>query len=50
MKYKVVMSERQADGTVRTFSQTAFCGSKEDVIKFYGLDKPDIVSYSIEEA
>ena len=49
MKYKVTMQERQADGSVRTLTQTAICGSRREVVEFYGLNEPDIVGYKIEE-
>ena len=47
--YKVTMNERQKDGSIRTLTQTAVCPSRKDVIKWYGLEEPDIVSYKIEE-
>ena len=49
MRFKVTMHERQADGCVRTLTQTAVCGCRQDVGDFYGLDEPDIVDYVIEE-
>ena len=49
MRYKVTMSERQKDGSIRTLTQYAVCGSVQEVIKFYGLDEPDIVDYKIEK-
>ena len=49
MKYKVTMNERQADGNIRTLDQTAICRSRQEVIEFYGLNEPDIESYTIEE-
>lgn len=48
-KYKVVMNERQKDGSVRTLTQTAHCESRQKVIEWYGLEEPDIVSYEITE-
>ena len=48
MKFKVIMHERQSDGSVRELNQIAVCESETDVIKFYGLDEPDIVDYKIE--
>lgn len=47
--YKVTMFERQKDGTVRPIVQTAVCQSRQAVIDWYGLEEPDIVSYTIEE-
>lgn len=49
-KYNVTMVENQPDGTTRTITQTAICRSEEDVINFYGLNEPDIVSYDIKVA
>ena len=46
-KYKVTMVERQKDGTTRTLNQKAVCRSEQEVIDFYGLNEPDIVSYDI---
>ena len=45
--YNVTMVERQKDGTTRTLKQKAYCRSEEEVIKWYGLNEPDIVSYEI---
>jgi len=47
-KYKVTMVERQKDGTTHTITQTAVCRNEHEVINFYGLNEPDIVSYDIE--
>ena len=47
--YKVTMNERQKDGSIHTLTQTAVCHSRREVIEWYGLDEPDIVSYNIEE-
>ena len=49
MMFKVTMKERGRDGVVRTITQTSSCPSREDVIKFYGLNEPDIIDYKIEE-
>ena len=49
MMFKVTMKERGRDGVVRTITHTASCPSLKDVIKFYGLNKPDIVEYKIEK-
>lgn len=44
------MNVRQEDGSVRTIEQKAICkGRKEELIEPYGLNQPDIVSYTIEE-
>ena len=42
------MVERR-DGKEHTLTQTAICENEAQVIDFYGLREPDIVSYSIEE-
>ena len=42
------MVERQKDGTTCTLTQTAVCNSEQEVVKFYGLNEPDIVSYDIK--
>lgn len=47
-KFKVTMEERQKDGSVRTIEQTAICSTRKQVIDWYGLNEPDIVSYKIE--
>jgi hypothetical protein len=47
--YKVIMNERQKDGSVRTLNQTTRCENRQQVIEWYGLEEPDIVSYKIEE-
>jgi hypothetical protein len=47
--FKVTMQERQRDGSVRTLTQIAMCSSEEEVVKWYGLTEPDIVSFTIEE-
>ncbi len=48
MKFKVTMVERQKDGTTHTIEQTAICRTRQEVIDWYGLNEPDIVSYKIE--
>lgn len=49
-KFEVTMVERQQkDGTYRTLTQTAVCNTRQEVIDWYGLNEPDIVSYSIRE-
>ena len=45
--FKITMVERQKDGTTRTLTQTAHCHTKQEVIDWYGLKEPDIVSYTI---
>ena len=47
--YKVTMQELGPDGKIRTLETTAFCEDRSDVIKFYGLNQPDIIDYDIEE-
>lgn len=47
-KYNVTMVEKQPDGTTRTITQTAICRNEEEVVNFYGLNEPDIVSYDIK--
>lgn len=47
--FRVTMQERQKDGSVRTITQVAVCPAEQDVIKFYGLNEPDIVSFDIKE-
>jgi hypothetical protein len=49
MKFKVKMQERQKDGSIHTIEQTAVCQTRQQVIDWYGLNEPDIVSYKIEE-
>jgi hypothetical protein len=48
-KFEVIMQEMGRDGKVRILRQTAYCESEEDVIKWYGLNEKDIISYSIKE-
>lgn len=47
--FEITMQERQRDGSVRTLTQTAHCQSRQQVMEFYGLNEPDIVSYTIKE-
>lgn len=47
--FEVKMVERGKDGVVRTITQTAVCESEKQVVEFYGLNEPDIVSYNIKE-
>lgn len=46
-KFEITMVERQKDGSTRTLTQTALCETRQEVIDWYGLNEPDIVSYSI---
>ena len=43
------MEERQRDGSTHTLTQTAVCQNRQQVIEFYGLNEPDIISYTITE-
>lgn len=47
--FEVTMKEAGRDGVVRTIEQTAICNSRREVIEFYGLNEPDIISYAIKE-
>lgn len=47
-RFKVTMEELQKDGSVHTIEQTAVCSTRKQVIEWYGLNEPDIVSYKIE--
>ena len=47
--FEVTMKERGKDGVVRTLTQTAVCESRKQVVDWYGLNEPDIVSYEIVE-
>ncbi len=47
--FKVTMVERQKDGSVHTIEQTAVCSTRKQVMEWYVLNEPDIVSYKIEE-
>ena len=46
-RFEITMVERQKDGSTRTLNQTAVCETRQQVIDWYGLNEPDIVSYSI---
>jgi len=48
-KFKITMNELQKDGSVHTLTQHAVCENRDQVIEFYGLEEPDILSYKIEE-
>lgn len=45
-KFKVVMKEVGSDHEI---TQTAVCETREQVIKWYGLEDPDIEYYRITE-
>ena len=47
-KFKVTMTEVSKYG-MHKLEQIAVCDSERDVIKFYGLDEPDIFDYKIEK-
>lgn len=47
MKFKVTMNERQKDGSLHTIEQMAVCQTRQQVIDWYGLNEPDIESYTI---
>ena len=48
-RFEITMKEMGKDGKIRTLTQTAICESRKQVIDFYGLDEPDIISYTIKE-
>ena len=48
-EFEVKMVERGRDGKIRTLHQHAWCVSEEELIKWYGLNEPDIISYEIKE-
>lgn len=48
-QFKVIMVERQKDVSLHELRQVAYCDSRQEVIDWYGLEEPDIESYSIEE-
>ena len=47
--FKVTMVELQKDGTAHTLEQVAYCRDRQEVIEWYGLEQPDILSYSITQ-
>jgi hypothetical protein len=47
--FKITMQERQKDGSIRTLNQVAVCRNRQEVVDWYGLEEPDIISYTIEE-
>lgn len=48
-RFEITMEERGWDGVVRTLTQEAICESRQQVIDWYGLNEPDIISYTIKE-
>ena len=46
--YRVTMKEDRG-GEIRTLVQEALAENRAQVVAFYGLNEPDIVSYRIEE-
>lgn len=48
-KFEVTIKEMGKDGKIRIIMQTSICESRKQVIEFYGLNEPDILSYSIKE-
>lgn len=48
MKYRVTMIERRG-GAEHRIQQECIAQDRADVIAWYGLNEPDIVSYRIEE-
>lgn len=47
--FEITMVERQKDGSTRILTQTAVCESRQQVVDWYGLNEPDIESYTIKE-
>jgi hypothetical protein len=47
--FEITMSELGKDGKVRTIIQVAVCQNRRQVIEWYGLNQPDILSYTIIE-
>ena len=48
-RFEITMKEMGKYGKIRTLTQTALCESRRQVIDFYGLNEPDIISYTIKE-
>lgn len=48
-RFEITMKEMGKDGKIRTLTQTAICENRKQVIDFYGLNEPDIISYAIKE-
>lgn len=49
MRFKVTFTEKN-DKIQGTFTRFCDVPSKEEVIRIYGLNEPDILDYKIEEA
>ena len=47
--FEVIMREFGKDGQERILKQTAVCETRQQVIDWYGLNEPDILSYEIKE-
>ena len=47
--FEITMSELGKDGRIRTITQTAICQNRRQVIEWYGLNQPDVLSYTIIE-
>ena len=47
--FEITMDELGSDGKIRTIIQTAVCQNRRQVIEWYGLNQPDILSYTITE-
>lgn len=48
-RFEITMKEEGKDGVIRTLTKTAICRSAQEVIEWYGLNEPDIISYNIKE-
>ena len=47
-KFEVIMVECR-NGKTTTLKQIAYCNSQQEIIDWYGLKEPDILSYEIKE-
>lgn len=47
-QFEVTMVECR-NGRTTTLKQMAYLGSRQEVIDWYGLNEPDILSYEIKE-
>ena len=47
--FEITMNELGKDGKAITITQTAVCQNRRQVIEWYGLNQPDILSYTITE-
>ena len=47
MKYQISITERQKDGSVLTFTQTAQAENEAQVIEFYDLNASEVIDYQI---